>query len=279
MTRIVRDFLDRSPAARAVASLDLGGQRTVTLWENRNDRITYDAPQGHAFSLYLAGGTGTRRLDKGDGTGRPGTVCILPEGHRSHWEITTPFRFVHLYVPHDRLSAAFAAIHDRDARHLGLAEATFAELPVLVGPLSRLAEAAVAGDVFLGDAAFADLVSGLGPRRVTLRGGLSPRVLRRLDAWIEARLGDTIRLEHLAAVADLSPFHLNRMFKASRGVTPHTWIAQRRIERAKRMLRDRVPIVEVALSCGFSSQSHFTRIFRAHTGTTPATYAQAHRET
>ena len=96
MVANVRNFLECSPTARAVTSLDLGAGRSITIWENRNDLVHYDAPRCHAFSLHLKGGTGTRRLDAGTETGRPGTVCIMPEGQNSEWEITTPFRFIHM---------------------------------------------------------------------------------------------------------------------------------------------------------------------------------------
>jgi AraC family transcriptional regulator len=43
------------------------------------------------------------------------------------------------------------------------------------------------------------------------------------------------------------------------------------------LLDRRRSINEVALSCGFSSQSHFTRVFREHTGTTPWAYRRLHR--
>ncbi len=271
----VRDFLEGSPSARAVAGLDLGAGRSVTIWENAHDRIRYDAPEGHAFSLYLKGGTGTRRLDAGPETGRPGTVCILPEGQGSDWEITTPFRFVHLYIPDAPLRAAFADIHDRDSRLLDLSPATFAERPLLAAPLTALAQAACAEDVLMAEAAVADLVAHLGLRPVPLSGGLSPRVLRRIDDWIDSHLDANISLADLAAVADLSPFHLHRMFRASRGMAPQAWILRKRIGRARAMLRTACPLIEIAVATGFSSQSHFTRAFRAQTGMTPTGYRRA----
>ena len=85
-------------------------------------------------------------------------LCILPEGHRSNWEITTPFRFIHLYMPNDRLRSIFAAIHDRDARQLDLPEVTFAEMPGLAGPLNALAQAAMTGDRLLADTGLAELI-------------------------------------------------------------------------------------------------------------------------
>ena len=108
----------------------------------------------------------------------------------------------------DRLRSSFAAIHDRDARQLDLPEVTFAEMPGLVGPLNALAQAAMTGDRLLADTGLAELIGQLGGCKIVLRGGLPPRLLRLLEDWIEVHLGETIRLEDLARIADLSPFHL-----------------------------------------------------------------------
>ncbi|RFC64036.1 AraC family transcriptional regulator [Fulvimarina endophytica] len=275
MVSTVRHSLEASRSARTLAALDLGAGRAATIWENRNDRVRYEAPEGHAFSLYLTGGDGTRRVDHGTRNGRAGTVCILPEGQDSEWEITASFRFVHLYLSDETLRSAFSRIHDRDARWLDLPEATFVEMPDLASPLARLADAALAGDHLGADMAVADLVAGLDPRPCRLSGGLPDFLLRRIDAWIETHLDGTIRLADLARLAGLSDFHLHRMFRLSRGVPPNAWIACRRIERAKALLRTATPIAEIAAACGFSSVSHLTRVFKAQTGGTPAAYRRA----
>ena len=275
MVSTVRHSLEASPSARTLAALNLGDGRSVAIWENRNDRVRYDAPAGHAFSLYLNGGDGTRRVDRGRESGRAGTVCIMPEGRNSEWEITASFRFVHLYLPDDGLKGAFSRIHDKDARCLDLPEVTFVVAPNLSDPLARLAEAAVSADLIGADGAVADLVAGLRPSPVQLRGGLPAFLLRRLDEWIEAHLDQAIRLSDLARLTGLSEFHCHRMFRLSRGVPPNVWIAQRRIERAKDLLRTRTPIAEIAAACGFSSASYLTRVFKAQTGGTPAAYRSA----
>ncbi|RYH00824.1 AraC family transcriptional regulator [Salipiger sp. IMCC34102] len=274
----VRDSLSRSPIARAAATLDLGRGRGVTIWENHDDRVTYDTARGHVFSLYLKGGTGTRRVDGTAVSGWPGAVCIFPDGQTSEWEITTPFRFVHLYLPDDRLRADFARTHECDARRMDLPEVTFAEMPALGAPLGVLAGAASSGDILLADAAIAELVGRLASRPVALRGGLAPHVLRRLDEWIDAHLDETISLSDLAVLADLSPFHLHRMFRVSRGMALHAWITERRIDRSKALLGGPDPLIEVALACGFASQSHFTRAFKAATNATPTTWRRARRD-
>lgn len=277
MTSTIRDFLNGSPAARSTASLAMGTATSVAIWENSYDRISYTAPRGHVFSYYLEGGTGTRRLDTSPETGRPGVVCIMPEGQTSEWEITTPFRFVHLYIPDNQLRAAFALVHDCDARRMDLPELTFAEARELVSPLARLAEAARCQDALLAEAAISDLVGRLGQRAITLKGGLPTHQLRRIDEWIDAHLDGQIRLADIAHLADLSPFHLHRMFRMTRGLPLHGWVTNRRIARAKIMLAGSPSLVEIAHACGFSSQSHFSRVFKEQTSATPDAYRALQR--
>lgn len=277
MQQTIQDFLGHSPFIRADARLDLGAQRSVTIWENCDSRIQYDAPEGHVFSLYLRGGQGTRRLDAGGITGWPGAICLMPEGHRSDWEITSPFRFAHLYMPDTQLRATYAMTHDCDARRMELPDLSFVDLPGFALPLRELASAASEGDILRADTALAELVGQLHSRRVTLQGGLSRYILRRIDEWIDAHLDENIRLSDMAETAGLSEYHFHRMFRHSRGMPPHSWITTRRIDRAKTLLRTATPLAEIAVACGFSSQSHLSRVFRNQTGHTLGEYRKAVR--
>lgn len=273
MPQTVHAFLDKSDKAKQLLNMDFGAGRHISIWENAFDRVHYDAPIGHAFSRYLAGGQGTRRIDIEERVGWPGAVCVLPEGHQSKWEINDPFRFVHLYVPDDKLRGHFARTHDCDSRLLEVHELTLEDVPLLSAPLAAMARAAINDNILQADTAFAELIAKLKPSKLSVNGGLAPHHLRRIDEWIEAHIEGTIRLKELAALIDLSEFHFHRMFRASRGISPHTWIMARRIARAKDMLQDHA-IARIAAACGFSSQSHFTRAFKAETGMTPAAYRQ-----
>ncbi|ANK89476.1 UNVERIFIED_ORG: AraC family transcriptional regulator [Rhizobium esperanzae] len=275
-------FLSASPTARMSQSIDLGFGRSAAIWSNAHDRMSYQRPDGHTFSLYLSGGAGTRRLDGGpDARGRPGVLCIMPQGHSSEWEITDFFEFVHLYIPDDQMRRMFAETFDRDARLMALPEVTFDDAPALALRLRQMTEAMLAGGHLLAEEAMTQAIHDLfvdprygGMRACTISGGLAPHVRRRTLDYIEAHLGETIRLQDLAEIGQLSAFHFQRMFRASFGVSPHGWVAHRRVERAKSMLSDMEPIAQIASACGFSSQSHMTRAFKQGTGLTPSAYRQ-----
>lgn len=104
-------------------------------------------------------------------------------------------------------------------------------------------------------------------------GGLPRYKLRRVIAFIDARIGDNISLEDLAGVAGVSRFHFHRQFKKSLGVTPHDYILRARIERAKGLLIESdLTVGEVSGAVGFVDQSHFSHTFRRLTAMTPRSF-------
>jgi AraC-like DNA-binding protein len=102
------------------------------------------------------------------------------------------------------------------------------------------------------------------------RGGLPPGAMRRVSEYVESHLSETIDLAKLAATAGLSVYHFARAFKQSEGVTPHSYLIQRRVQRAQEMLAQTdLSLSEIALAAGFSDQSHLARHFRLMLGMTP----------
>jgi len=110
------------------------------------------------------------------------------------------------------------------------------------------------------------------------RGGLSPARAQRICDYINSNLGQNISLESLAEMAGLSIHHFARAFKQTVGMPPHCYVLQRRIEHAQHMLRNtELPLAEIALSAGFSDQSHLARHFRRMTGVAPSMVRWAQR--
>ena len=103
--------------------------------------------------------------------------------------------------------------------------------------------------------------------------GLSKLKLRRTSEYIEAHLERNLPLTEMAAVARMGVAHFARLFKQATGQTPHQYVIMRRIERAKRLLRETEwPLIEICHRVGFTDQSYFTAAFRRHVGTTPRAY-------
>lgn len=110
------------------------------------------------------------------------------------------------------------------------------------------------------------------------RGGLSGYTLRRAKEFIDENLEQDLSLAGIAESVGLSQFHFARAFKLTTNITPHQYLTERRVERAKRLLSESdLPIVEVSAGAGFKNQSHFTTLFRRFTGTTPKAWRQCRR--
>ena len=88
------------------------------------------------------------------------------------------------------------------------------------------------------------------------------------------RLTENITLQEISKEVGLSRCYFVQMFKQSTGIAPYQYIIQQRVEKAKQLLKQDLPLVEVALECGFSSQSSLNRTFRKCVGTTPKGYRQ-----
>jgi len=97
--------------------------------------------------------------------------------------------------------------------------------------------------------------------------------LFRVQELIESRLEADLTLQELASEVGYSRSHFLRMFHATTGTTPHRYVLNRRVERARRLLGDpEMSIAQVAYCCGFSSQAHLTLAFRKVCGLTPGEY-------
>jgi transcriptional regulator GlxA family with amidase domain len=111
------------------------------------------------------------------------------------------------------------------------------------------------------------------PASAYLRGGLPPRVVRRVREHISANIDQRITVESLAKLANLSVCYFVRAFKQSVGVTPHDYLIRCRVELTIELLsRTDMPLSEIAVAAGFADQSHCARRFRQHVGMSPRDY-------
>jgi len=111
------------------------------------------------------------------------------------------------------------------------------------------------------------------PVRDSLRSTMGRLQIESLIVFIEDHLSHDIGLVDMAAVVGYSPHHFARLFRQTFGTSPHQYLLNRRVERAKAMLRDAtLPIALIAGACGFTSQSHLNSVFKRLTGATPGRY-------
>jgi AraC-like DNA-binding protein len=214
---------------------------------------------------------------------RPGSLLFVPAGCNWHgWEVgASSAAYLAVSVDPAYLTALFSTttaekivsfspdlgFEDQDimnaARGLG------AEVSDPNSLSGMLAEAYVA-------TIFVQMTRRQKRLRYVQKGGLAAASLNRVIQKIEDELTEGLSLSQLAQVAGLSVPHFCRAFKQSVGRSPYDFIIRRRIERAKEYLRGSdMTITDIALSCGFSSSSHFSNTFRREAAASPLEYRAA----
>lgn len=108
------------------------------------------------------------------------------------------------------------------------------------------------------------------PRIFSNTDGLSTSKLQQVKDYVNDHLHQDLKLNELAAIVQISPYHFLRLFKQRVGLTPHQYILQCRIDKAKSLLQhSHLSLAEIAIRVGFCDQSHFTRYFKRVVGVTP----------
>ena len=103
--------------------------------------------------------------------------------------------------------------------------------------------------------------------------------LRRARDYADRHYSEPLDLAGLAAVAGLSKFHFQRLFKATYGLTPAAHVSQRRVERAQDLLRaTNLSVTEVCFAVGFSSLGSFSSRFRELVGETPSEFQRRYSD-
>ncbi|MEG3177748.1 AraC family transcriptional regulator [Sphingomonas sp. RB3P16] len=110
------------------------------------------------------------------------------------------------------------------------------------------------------------------------KGLLDPKRLARVLHFIEDNLEEGISVKEIADAACFSQFHFMRAFQLAMGRSPHAYLSERRLDRAKHLLAySDTPLVDISLTCQFSGQANFTKAFKRATGISPGRYRQACR--
>lgn len=215
----------------------------------------------------------------------PGTSVFIDLRDANQTLFRTSVRMVQFYFSRRALNAC---ADQQGASRLGelqvqsmipLLDPTFHQLANIVRP--GFARSAEINRLFVDSvllAGAAHLLDTYGGERgdKPYRGGLAPWQLRRAMDMLEADLHGDLSLAGIATECRLSPRHFARAFTQSTGVPPHRWLLQRRVEKAKDLLRDpSLSLLQVARATRFSNESHFNRSFSAIVGHTPGAWRRA----
>jgi AraC family transcriptional regulator len=213
-----------------------------------------------------------------------GDISITPASIPGSYRTNGNDHYLHVQMPAEFLNSVAQSAAELDPDRLALTTEFRVRDPQMEQTLQLLRMELHKGDGWLGPLYVESLANLLAVHllreysntqtRIALcRGGLGERKVLQVLDYIHAHLDRSIKLADLANVAGMSQFHFSRLFKQSMGSSPHQYILQQRVERAKQLLRQsKVAISDVALQCGFNSQSHLSRHFRSVTGVTPSAY-------
>jgi AraC family transcriptional regulator len=245
-----------------------------SIWRGNRHRMTVFLDQLPPVLVQVEQGP-TRELSPA----APGTLSYCPPDVTLR-SVTPAARFIQVAWDADLYSALLP--------ELGANPIRFETLPHLHDPLLGQIATTLTQEVEDG---FADriLVESLGTAlciRIAERfvghlplpttKGLSPVRLRRVRDYVEAHIDEELSLTVLANIACLSPYHFSRSFKEAAGMGPQRYVIQRRLERAKTLLRrTHQPLAQIAQEAGFADQSHLTSIFRREIGVTPGRFRAA----
>jgi AraC-like DNA-binding protein len=121
------------------------------------------------------------------------------------------------------------------------------------------------------------LLSHTQKTRALPRIGRENPAIKRTKEYLEAHYAEEVTLQELSHVANLSPFHLTRVFRQTVGLPPHAYQTQLRLLHARTLLTQGFPVGHVAAETGFFDQSHFTQQFQRHFLVTPGRYSKTAR--
>jgi AraC-like DNA-binding protein len=100
--------------------------------------------------------------------------------------------------------------------------------------------------------------------------------IQQVRTYLEDHATENVTLEQLSSVANMSPFHLLRVFRSVVGLPPHSYLTNIRISQAKLLIAAGMPLTAVAGTVGFADQSHLTKQFKSLIGVTPGQYARSY---
>ena len=298
-TRLESGLVEDEPTWRckppAVGSNRSESRVIATRWrslEQRTLEVSAQTPaDGHIVGIALRN-ENVRLTVSGrsvhDGLVTPGAFHVTESGAPARCVFRGPYDVVHLHVP-DRIVAEICDdLSDRDPTRFQ-PQPSLARDPTV----ERLGRALIAAERIGGSYGrlYTDSVSiAIVTRLLALNQATvpeRPRVaelakwrLKRAMEYIEASLAESVSLADIAAAAGLTRMHFAAQFKVSTGLRPHEYLLRRRIERAQEKLAGTgMSLVEVALSVGFQTQSHFTSVFTRMVGQPPRAWRDAQENT
>lgn len=101
---------------------------------------------------------------------------------------------------------------------------------------------------------------------------IEPHQIQKVQTYLNEHFTEPIQLDELVRIYPKSKFSMIREFKKTYSLTPHAYLINLRINKAKPMLTQGESVAQTAVACGFFDQSHFVKVFRQYVGMNPSEY-------
>jgi AraC-like DNA-binding protein len=236
------------------------------------------------YAIGLMDEGGSYCLGEGKAFAAPGEVCLLNPG-QVHAGGAVPNRrasYRMLFFGQTFLQEMVEEVSEGRRTELECDRVVVRD-PALRDVLEQLLDGLVRGEWRLAlEGALLEVVAHLlpydgRPASSQLPAGRERRTVRLAREMLSEELEEKLSLAQVARTVGLSRYHFLRVFKKETGLTPHAYRTAQRLETAKSLLRGGMSPVEVALTTGFSDQSHFANAFRRFCGATPGQYQAGSR--
>jgi AraC family transcriptional regulator len=240
------------------------------------------ATDAHVLVLYVAGRTSIQRVIGGaeeESEVGPGDITLHPFSFVSRWRWRSPIDVLHVYlepaylrgIAQDVMGAAttLRMRHGLRVRDDALAQLTSELIRELSPPSPLGSDRAL---LALGDRIALHLLRHhFDVGRADPRGRkFDAREMSTIRAWVKEHLGEAIHLPRLASQVNLGVYHFSHVFRSSFGQSPHDYVREQRLRRARELLLcSDDGVSSIALQTGFADQSHLTRCFKRYFGLPP----------
>ena len=281
------------PSRPLVTSAPLGWS-DVTVKQYSWDRCAFRVPAANEprLGFHVGGPVQIRAQFGGESAATrwlgPGQVNFVPAGREVEWDIRGKLELVLIHISAGLLQAVASDVYSADLDQVAVSPqlANVDETAnLLARQLLKEAEARNAGtQLFAASIAHALCLhllrqySSLGASQPISPSRLPSGRIGRVIEFIRANFAQDLSLDQLATIAGVSASQFGRVFTAETGHTPFGHLIKTRVEAACDLLEHTtLPVIEVALQCGFGQPGHFATTFRRIVGMTPSEYRMARR--
>jgi AraC family transcriptional regulator len=207
--------------------------------------------------------------------GSPSTLAFHPAGepHSNHWH-SAGGRVFHIDISRARARSIseHGPILDSPAEFLG------GVAPWLASRLYREYRRSQGASPLAMEGLALEILAELARNGANVPERTPPYWLLRARDVLHDRFAENLSFDEVAAEVSVHPVHLARVFRRHYGCTPGDYVRRLRVEFACRQLASSdMPLIGIALSAGFSDQSHFTKTFRQHMRMTPGEFRRHFR--